>query len=137
MRNLGECKKDNLNFIGLKNGYPEPLVLQSSELIEAQRLVTIYSRALSPASANIIAVCVQKLFLHYPVKDMKESENEMLMQDWLEDLSEYPNWAINDACVHYRKNNKWRPTVSDIIKICDSLVFSVKWEKRRLEKGMK
>jgi hypothetical protein len=62
--------------------------------------------------------CLGKLLLHYPMTNMTEREKTSLLEDYIEDMSPYPTWAIVEACRHYRKNaeNQYFPKVAVLVE---------------------
>lgn len=117
--------------------YPAVQPLQDDDIKQATSLLRGYNKALLPENRKDIATEVQKLFLIFPTKNMNVECNEIVLDVWIEFLEEYPSWSIKEACRKYIKRNKWRPTPHDILELVKREVIWVKWEKRRLEKGMK
>lgn len=64
--------------------------------------LTRLNALLKAAEPREIMACLGKLTLHYPMTNMSESEKTMLLEDYIDDLSHYPAWAIAEVCREYR-----------------------------------
>jgi hypothetical protein len=61
-----------------------------------------------------IASAVARLLLHYRHLDLPASAQEMIAEDWLEDLSELHIDDVRFACREWRQTQPYRPTPADI-----------------------
>lgn len=86
---------------------PECQALLRTEMARLESL-------LSPAKPQEIMICLGRLMLHYPMANMSEHEKTMLLEDYIDDLSRYPAWAIVEVCREYRRDekNQFFPKVS-------------------------
>lgn len=94
--------------------------------------IQVYREALAPADDRGVAVEIERLMLHYPVKDMTDGMNASLALDWLEDVAIYPLWAIQMACKEWRRTQKWRPTISEFRTLCENQTWLHRYHLGRL-----
>jgi len=73
-----------------------------------------------------------RIMLHYSIGNRKDGEISALMLDYIDDLSEFPAWAIDAACKAYRRNaaNEFFPKVGVLIKLCKEIVEPVKQDQK-------
>jgi hypothetical protein len=93
------------------------------ENMEAQ-LPTIYSTlesGLRPTGKEALAIELGRLGLHCRPPDHSQSQLKILMEDYIEDLSEFPLDLIQDACKEWRRNEKWWPKISELREIITKL----------------
>ena len=58
----------------------------------------------------------ERLSLHYPNMARTEREAELMVQDWLEDLGEFPADLIADACRIWRNSTqRFFPTTGQLL----------------------
>ncbi len=57
---------------------------------------------------------IARLLLHYRGMDLPVSAQEMIAEDWLEDLGEFDIDVIQFACREWRQAQRHRPTPADI-----------------------
>jgi len=55
---------------------------------------------------------------------------------YLEDLGEYPTWAIHAACKDWRRENRWRPMISELRQACQAYVNPIARRLRVLEEAI-
>lgn len=86
---------------------------------ESQRLRGLLAR---PREEEVLTL-LGKLILHYPMANMTTQEKTLLLEDYVDDLSDYPAWAIQEACRTYRRDpdNKFFPKVAVLIDLAKSL----------------
>jgi hypothetical protein len=94
--------------------------------------VQVYREALAPADDRAVAIEIERLMLHYPVKDMTDGMNASLALDWLEDVAVFPLWAIQLACKEWRRTQKWRPTISEFRALCETQTWLHRYHLGRL-----
>ena len=61
-----------------------------------------------------IAAAIARLLLHYRHLDLPASAQEMIAEDWLEDLEELHIDDVRFACREWRQTQPYRPTPADI-----------------------
>jgi hypothetical protein len=71
------------------------------------------------AQRDAIAIELARLSLHFPRKEDRRSpaQSDLLLQDYLDDLSEFPLRAIQGACRKWRRGEKWWPRISELLPL--------------------
>ena len=77
---------------------------------------------LAPATPELIKGAIVTLLTHYYVADLPAHLHAAISSDWLEDLGEYPAWAISEARKEWRQNNKRKPTPGHMVELCNKAV---------------
>ncbi len=95
------------------------------------RILPQYIACLSPAPTNQISGRVTSLLAHYFVPDMPEELYFVVINDWIDALSEYPFWAIQESCGIWLRSENRRPTPSDIRISCSRAVKRAKYERNQ------
>lgn len=92
---------------------------------------------LSPAEPMEIMGLLTKLRLNKPFEKLAEEELSVLLEDYLEDLGEFPADLIAEACRQYRRSNhpdhKFFPRVCQLREITVALFCERKAVLRKLE----
>ena len=91
---------------------------------------------LKPAKSKEIMSSLSRLNLHFPITYLEDDEVDVLMNDFLSDMSEYPIDIIEKACADYRKdpNNLYFPKIGRLLGIIKKYWYMRKWKLERLEK---
>lgn len=76
-------------------------------------------QSLRPASRNEIVALITRLAAHFPVSDRSEAQWRIVIEDYAEDLAEYPSDILRAAVTQYRREGKWWPKVSEIRALAD------------------
>jgi hypothetical protein len=103
----------------------------------ALRALAAFDRYLAPVTPEEegwVLARVMTLLEHYAGRSRTPEVEEALALDWLEDIAEYPAWAIGDACRIWRRNpaHNWRPTPGQFRAVCNDLVFDARLQRDRL-----
>jgi len=82
---------------------------------------------LIPADSEEILGLLARLRIHFPTHRMRENELEVLISDYLADMSSYPPDIIEKACAEYRRDseNMFFPKLGQLLKLMDK-----HWYKR-------
>jgi hypothetical protein len=88
----------------------------------------------APAQEGRVLARVMTLLEHYAGRNRAAGVEEALAEDWLEDIAEYPVWAIETACRIWRRDptRTWRPTPGQFRSICEDLVSEARMQRDRL-----
>lgn len=114
--------------------YIEPPLPSPEEIPEIKKAIELYDEKFKAGSIEEIAIHVQRLLLHFPIRDMNERMNELVAEDYIFDLKSFPTWVVEEACIKYRRSNSYRPQVNDLIKLCKEVMWIHKYSRSRLEK---
>lgn len=86
----------------------------------AQRVLTeLEDTILAPAEPDHLLGRVLALLSHFPAKGLTPDVEQLVAMDWVEDLGEFPAWAIDDAARAWRRTKKWRPSIAEMRALCE------------------
>ncbi|MEI8393214.1 MAG: hypothetical protein WCF85_00660 [Rhodospirillaceae bacterium] len=88
---------------------------------ELRRLYEEAGRIIAPAERAPLLARVFALLAHYRSDPLPAAVEAALAEDWLDDLGEFPQWAIDDACRAWRRDPvkfRFRPYPGDLRKLC-------------------
>jgi len=74
---------------------------------------------LAPAEPDRLLGRVLALLSHYPAKGLTPDVEQLVAMDWVEDLGEFPVWAIDAAARAWRRTKKWRPSIAEMRALCE------------------
>ena len=99
-------------------------------LVELDR----YLAPVPPEQEGRVLARVMTLLEHYAGRSRAPDVEEALAGDWLEDVAEYPVWAIEEACRIWRRDpsRTWRPTPGQFRAICEDLIGEARIQRDRL-----
>lgn len=81
-----------------------------------------------------IGVFLAHRWLGRPEQPPSDLVAEALAGQWVDDLSEFPQWAVDKACRDYRRRVKFHPTIADIVERCEAAVAEDRRSLRLLER---
>lgn len=88
---------------------------------------------IAPANGNMetaeVLYGLMALYAHQTEKASRERKQQ-LADTYLEDLAEYPTWAIAEACKEWRRENEWRPLICHLRQLCQKKINPI---RRRLD----
>lgn len=99
----------------------------------AEQSIVVISQNLIPANPEGTKAAIFTLMQHYYVSDLPEQVHLAIATDWIACLVEYPAWAIEKSRIDWMKNNKRKPTPSEIVNLCDKAISKDKAMKRQCE----
>ncbi len=100
----------------------------------AREALQQYDRYLAPAERQDVSARIATLLAHYYVPDMPASLQTAVMSDWLDELSEFPAWAIQEACRDWLRNERRKPTLSEILLRCNAATHEPRIERCVLDR---
>ena len=103
----------------LRRGTPFQILptLSPEEVEQARAAAREICASLTPARADEIAVFYEQLSLHYPQFPRSSAESRMVVENWLEDLADYPADLIAEACRRWRRSaEKFFPSPGQLLK---------------------
>jgi len=66
--------------------------------------------------------------------DILPEVQEALIVQWIEDLREFPAWAIMAAIRDWRRHQEWHPTIAGIRRLCEDAVAEDRRTLRLIER---
>lgn len=98
-----------------------PVITEEIKLAAKAGQIFVEER-LAPADSEWTRGAISTLLTHYYVSNLPEHAHQAISSDWLEDLGEYPDWAISQARKEWRQNNKRKPTPGHIVELCNKAI---------------
>lgn len=107
-------------FEGLTEIWTPPAAVTARHAAMAQRaLDDLEGSVLAPAEPDRLLGRVLALLSHYPAKGLTPEVEQLVALDWVEDLGEFPGWAIDQAARAWRRTKKWRPSIAEMRALCE------------------
>lgn len=82
-------------------------------------------RGMAETDPETLSMMIGRLLAHRwrgRAEDASDLMREALIIDWIEDVGEYPAWAIEAAMREWRRNEEWAPTIANIRRLCEEQV---------------
>jgi hypothetical protein len=82
-------------------------------------------RHLVPADPERLGFAVGRLLAHRwrgRAEELSEGAQQAILTDWIDDLGEFPLWAVDEAMRTYRRTEEWAPTIAAIRRLCEAEV---------------
>ncbi|GLR80972.1 hypothetical protein HUE56_07375 (plasmid) [Azospirillum oryzae] len=108
-------------FEGLAEIWSPPATVTPRQAAMAQRvLADLEDSVLAPAEPDRLLGRVLALLSHYPAKGLTADVEQLVAMDWVEDLGEFPAWAIDEAARTWRRSKKFRPSIAEMRALCEA-----------------
>lgn len=104
--------------------------LKAGEQVSLQQALIALEARTAPAEPNMVLWHVGKLLNHWP-SAQSAAEKEMIVSDWLEDLAPYSEAHIVEACGIWRRTQKFKPHVADIVQLIERAKYRDQENARR------
>ena len=88
--------------------------------------------ALQPAERGVLLARILALLSHFRAEPNPPQVEQMIADDWAEDLGEFPIWAVEQACRQWRRTRKWRPQICEMVALCREAVAEPETRRQRL-----
>ena len=109
-----------------------PSVPEGPLLDEARAHLAELEAFLEPAERGALLARVLALLSHFRSEANPPQVEQMIADDWAEDLAGFPMWAVEDACRTWRRKRKWRPQICEILALCATAVGDAAVRRDRL-----
>lgn len=107
-------------FDGLSEVWSPPATVTARQAAMAQwALADLEGSVLAPAEPDRLLARILTLLSHYPAKGLTPEVEQLVAMDWVEDLGEFPGWAIEQAARSWRRTQKWRPSIAEMRALCE------------------
>lgn len=107
-------------FEGLSESWSPAAAVTPRQAAIAQRVLADFEGSvLAPAEPDRLLGRVLALLSHYPAKGLTPDVEQLVAMDWVEDLGEFPGWAIDQAARSWRRTKKWRPSIAEMRALCE------------------
>lgn len=102
----------------------------------AARYLATLNAALEPADRGALLSRILVLLSHYPARENPEQVEFGIAADWAEDLGSYPLWAIEAAAKAWRRCQRFRPQICEMISLCEEAAGELMRLRDRLRQVM-
>ncbi|KAA0574387.1 hypothetical protein FZ983_28035 [Azospirillum sp. B21] len=120
-------------FEGLQEIWSPPPTVSARQAAMAQRvLYELDTTVLAPADPEHVLGRVLALLSHFAAKGLTPEVEQMVAMDWVEDLGEFPAWAIDTAARNWRRTRKWRPSIAEMRALCEEACAAERAVAQRL-----
>lgn len=107
-------------FEGLQETWFPPATVSARQAATARRMLNdLEDSILAPAEPDRLLGRVLALLSHFPAKGLTPDVEQLVAMDWVEDLGEFPVWAIDAAARAWRRTRKWRPSIAEMRALCE------------------
>ncbi|PWC74113.1 hypothetical protein [Azospirillum sp. TSH64] len=107
-------------FDGLSEIWSPPATVTARQAAMAQwALADLEGSVLAPVEPDRLLGRILALLSHYPAKGLTPEVEQLVAMDWVEDLGEFPGWAIDQAARIWRRTRKWRPSIAEMRALCE------------------
>ncbi|MCM8735448.1 hypothetical protein M5E06_14900 [Azospirillum sp. A1-3] len=126
------CFSDN-GFERLQEIWSPPPTVSARQAGMAQRVLNdLEDSVLVPAEPDRLLGRVLALLSHFPAKGLTPDVEQLVAIDWVEDLGEFPAWAIDAAARTWRRTRKWRPSIAEMRTLCEEACANERAMAQRL-----
>lgn len=99
---------------------------QASETADKGELAMVaraLEASLTPVDMPTALSLIERLSRHYPRQTRNEREAEFYLEDWWQDVSEFPADILASACAQYRRSEaKWMATPGQIRALAEPIL---------------
>lgn len=96
-----------------------PTLADGQDLLHLEKAIVILLWPIDqPRLIGKITVCLS----HYYMPDLPAPVAEGVIRDWVADLEEFPEMAVDESFQAWRRSESRRPTISDIRRRCQDYV---------------
>ena len=133
-RSIPRCGE--FGFEGIDEVWDMPAVT-ASDLVDLRRQLSLVERAMTPVESPRLLARVLALLAQYRDAGLPATVEQAVAEDFLEDLGEFPAWAIDEACRQWRRHPtkyRYKPLCGDIRTLCIEIVGQLPIMAGRLKK---
>ena len=124
---------DGNTFLDVREDWRPPAV-SAADRADLMGQAVALERLLAPIERGVLLARVMALLAHYRQDAMPPEVERALAVDWVEDLGEFPRWAVEEACRAWRRDPKryrFRPLPGDLRQLCQQAVARpLEWRRR-------
>ena len=96
-----------------------PARLTDEEKAHLPDTLQAYRDSMRPADPDMIKAVIMRLTITQRREDLPEGAWKIIVEDFIDDLARYPIDIITEAAVKWRRTNKFFPTISDMVDLCN------------------
>ena len=103
--------------------------LEAGETVELQNVLLQLESGFRPCDSTRVKWHIGKLLNHWDDRK-SDAEKDQIIVDWCDDLGEFSETHIAQACRDWRRTQQYRPRIAEIVAMCERL-FQRDIESRR------
>jgi hypothetical protein len=107
----------------------EPRYINDGDKCALEDRLHILNMVLEPADEELALARIFALLAHYRSDPLPPSIERYVAEDWLEDMSEFPLWAIDRAARTWRRTKKFKPQISEMRSLCQQEIWDISSER--------
>ena len=119
-------------FEGMQERWLPPTVSARQAAMAQRVLNDLEATVLVPAEPDHLLGRILALLSHFPAKGLTPDVEQLVAMDWVEDLGEFPAWAIDAAARTWRRTRKWRPSIAEMRALCEEACANERAMAQRL-----
>lgn len=117
-------------FDGVTEHFTPPTTISPEDARTARRDLALIEDCLRPIDRSRLVLRANVLLAHWFVPNMGESLAKGLLNDWVTDLSIFPEWAVEAAFGYWRRNETKKPTIAAIMARCRREIRKVESDRK-------
>lgn len=130
---MDDCHLSGAAVVGFIPGdWRPPASLNAAQKAEVDTALVEFTAAMQPAAPGAIAIALGNLALAVRMHDMPEAAWRMHLDQFAEDLAEYPLDIIEATCREWRRTQRFWPTIAEFLEIAGPKLRLRKSTLRRL-----
>jgi hypothetical protein len=122
---------DRHGFTGLREEW-KARPARPEDLPELREHLALLDSLCGPADRPWLLSRVLALLSHYRQEANPPQVEAMVAEDWVDDLGEFPAWAIEEAARRWRRTRKFRPAICEIRGLAEDAVEEFTRRRDRL-----
>lgn len=102
------------------------------DLPELREHLALLESLCAPVDRGWLLARVLALLSHYKQEANPSQVEAMIAEDWVDDLGEFPAWAVEEAARRWRRTRKFRPAICEIRGFAEAAVEEITRRRDRL-----
>lgn len=109
---------DGKEYVGTVEDWKVPATITDEQRADCRAALVDLEKHLMAASVEHIGARVLGALSHHYVPGMSAQVQSIVASDWLEDLEEFPAWAVDEAFRAWRRMEDKKPNIAGIRDLC-------------------
>jgi hypothetical protein len=111
----------DFELAGIDSRWKPPAVRAETLAAIISNHIPALRRYLAPATPKQISARIIAMLAHFWVGAMPTSLQTAIAADWVDALAAYPLWAIRESASSWLRSHTRKPTIADIVELCESM----------------
>jgi hypothetical protein len=101
-----------------------PVTVSRDDALRICAELTVFEEAMTPVDPVWLSGRIDVMLRQFPDRGAAVPVEimEKIIDDWLDALEGYPQWAVAEAVTGYLQSEKWKPAISEIVERCEAAV---------------